>query len=124
MSSHLVRASARSLTLVSLAFALHVGTAAAANSPDTLLQQQRELLSGRTATEAARPRGQLYVRAVRGAGDAHELARRLLLGSAVRAPGRASASAARARGKGDYGDAQQHVQGVLVGRRDAAATRS
>jgi hypothetical protein len=115
---------ARLLTFVLAAFVLHLGAAAAADSPDGLLEQQRELLAGKNTAVSAEPNSRGMANPMSGAGDAQELARRLLLSSATRAPGAARLGDSRRSENWTHTDAQQGMKRVLLGGRDVPAARS
>lgn len=116
MSSRTITTFARSLVLVSSALLFHMGAAAAASSVDDMLEQQRALLAGKTATVSAPSSAQRSVGEERSTGDAQDFARRLLLGVT---PGQLHPAASRVSGDRVYGDAQVLARQLLLGARGA-----
>jgi hypothetical protein len=120
MSSRTITTLAHSLTLVPAALILHSGAAAAANSVDNLLEQQRAVLAGRVVAVSV-PANAHHAQSMRSTDDAQEHARRLLLDLPSRARAERQLAASGARGSWVYGDAQVLAQHLLAGRSSAAA---
>jgi len=139
MSFHNSRTFVRSLTPALTAVLLHIGTAAAADHTETVVQpdsqrsaglmrptgdaqeQAREILLGVTS---AHPTAQSAVKTQRSRGDAQESARQLLLGVTTPASGQKQTDLSRATQKHVHGDAQVLAREVLLGRRAAVAAGS
>jgi hypothetical protein len=116
MSSRITWPFARSFTIVAAVLLFRIGAAAAANSVDDVLQQQRDLLAGRPATVAALFSEQRSAGEDGPPGDAQESARRLLLGVT---PGQLHPGVSTASGDRIYGDAQVLARHLLLGNRGA-----
>jgi len=139
MSFHNSRTLVRSLTPVLAAVLLHIGTAAAADHTETVVQpdsqrsaglmrptgdaqeQAREILLGVTS---AHPTAQSAVKTQRSRGDAQESARQLLLGVTTPASGQKQTDLSRATQRHVHGDAQVLAREVILGRRAAVAAGS
>jgi len=121
MSSRTIRTFAHPLKLAATGVLLYIGAAGASESPDNLLQQQRDLLAGTPARLSAPAHAPGAAGADRSTGDAQELARRLLLG--ITAPPAAQLGTAHATTweRPFHGDAQQLAREVLIGYRDMPA---
>lgn len=117
MSFRIIRTLARSLTIVPAVLLFHAGVAAAADSADDFMQQQRDLLAGRRIAPVTAPSSARHSSGEdRPTGDAQESARRLLLGVA---PDRLRPEASRSSGDRRYGDAQLMARQLLLGSRGA-----
>lgn len=116
MSSRITWPFARSFTIVPAVLLFRIGAAAAADSVDELLQQQRDLLAGRTATVAALSNEQRSAGEDGPPGDAQDSARRLLLGVT---PGQLHPGVSTASGDRVYGDAQVLARRLLLVNRAA-----
>jgi hypothetical protein len=135
MSLHSVKSFSRPLLLAAAALLIHTGSVVAADSAGDVQQQMREVLAGKIAIQSAPPSDRRDERAVRSAGDAQELARRLLRGvpdARVRGT-EAITRAAQAAARDDSalrerprvrGDAQAIAQRLLLGQRNATAAGS
>ena len=139
MSFHNSRTLVRSLTPALAAVLLHIGTAAAGDHTETVVQpdsqrsaglmrptgdaqeQAREILLGVTS---AHPTAQSAVKTQRSRGDAQESARQLLLGVTTPASGHEQIDLSRATQRHVHGDAQVLAREVLLGRRAAVAAGS
>jgi hypothetical protein len=111
MSSRTLKTLTRTSTLIPAAFLFYMGAAVAGNSPQDLMQQQRNVLAGRTTVTVAA--GAQRTASPQGASaDAQELARRVILGTGTVHHPQSAASAANARG---HGDAQSLARNVLLG---------
>lgn len=118
------------LALLPAAFLVHIGAAAAGDSAGDVQQQVRDLLSGRSQAQFGAPAAQSTDRSAKYPGDAHDSARRLLLGlTESTGPGRAMArpenaaaqvSSAVHRNTHGYDDAQATARGLIMGRSNAA----
>ena len=111
--------------LVPAALLLHLGAAAAADSTDSVLQLQREVLAGRTATALAPPQTQ-SVHAVLQPSDTQELVQQQLLGTRNQAEATRAADAPAVAGRDVYtsgarSDLQVLAQRLLLGSRSGAA---
>ena len=100
MPAPTIRAFARALNLAPLALIVHVGAAAAGETP--------------TASPPANAQ-----HGARARGDAQESARQLLLGATHSTAG-PSPEVSRTNGSRRHGDAQLYAQHLLLGRRDGA----
>lgn len=117
MSRNIIRTLARSLTILSAVLLFQTGVAAAADSVDDFMQQQRDLLAGRRIAPVTAPSSARHSSGEeRATGDAQESARQLLLGVA---PDRLRPDASRASGGRVYGDAQLLARQLLLGGRAA-----
>ncbi|HEY7887440.1 MAG TPA: hypothetical protein VIC29_04355 [Steroidobacteraceae bacterium] len=128
MLRSIVNSSARSLPLAAAALLIHIGTAAAATSPD-FQTEVSAVLAGNIAA-----RSSLQTNSTRGEpsgsnNDAQQFARLLLLGWSVSHPGRdrsAAQSGSRTaadvtrRGARAQGDIQSMVRRFLMGKTSAA----
>jgi hypothetical protein len=83
MSQHIAKLIKAPLVLASAALAVHIGTAAAADSKADFQQQVREMLSGAPATHFIPQSGQSDSRPTTSAADSQAFARQLLLGATV-----------------------------------------
>lgn len=144
MPAPIIRAFARSLMLVPLAFFFHAGSAAAGETPTVAApnaqhsagarrvtgdaqESARQLLLGVTSHAPILPtpdvsnaqNAQRNARVTRVRGDAQESARQLLLGATTHTPALPSPEVSRANGNRRHGDAQVYAQHLLLGRRDA-----
>jgi hypothetical protein len=124
VSHRIIRAFARSLTLVPVALVVHIGAAAAGGSVDDLLERQRALLSGRATAISAPASAQRSTGEVKSTGDAQEQARRVLFAVPTRNSSPQQPHVSRASGDRVYGDAQALARHVLLGRGDAPAAGS
>ena len=122
MSPRFMRSFSHTLAAIPAVFLIHIGGAAAGDSAGDVQQQIRELLSGRTQTQAAAPVERGADRTVTSPVDAQDSARRLLLGltdsqglvtSAIGGP-------AGQRNVHVYGDAQAMARSLILGQSQAA----
>ena len=128
MSSPILRAFARSLLLVPFALSVHIGAAAAADSPSRVIgdaqESARQLLLGTTTHTSDLPNDskttnlQHNVPVARLTGDAQESARQLLVGATTHTEALPSPEVSKGRGNRMRGDAQVAAQHLLLGRRD------
>jgi len=125
MFVHITRRLSRALPLTAAALFLHFGSAAAANPPDDIQQQMREVLTGSIATHAIPHSASDPANAAHSNVDTQAFVRQLLLGWSVsRAPdARAtkqklqadvSQSSQQPRADGDF---QSTVRQSLLGER-------
>lgn len=130
MSPRFTRFFTRPLALLAAAFLVHIGAAAAGNSAGDVQQQVRDLLSGRSQAQFGAPAAQSTERTAKSPGDAHDSARRLLLGlTESTGPGRAitrpenataQVSSAVRRNAHGYDDAQAMARSLILGRSNSA----
>jgi hypothetical protein len=130
MSPRFTRFFTHPLALLPAAFLVHIGAAAAGDSAGDVQQQVRDLLSGRSQAQFRAPAEQSTDRTAKSPGDAHDSARRLLLGltesrgpgGAIARPGNAGAqvSSAVQRNTHGYDDAQATARSLILDRSNAA----
>jgi hypothetical protein len=132
MSPRFTRFFTHPLALLPAAFLVHVGAAVAGDSAGDVQQQVRDLLSGRGQAQFGAPAERSGDRTAKSPDDAHDSARRLLLGltESPRPGSRAMAqpenaahqvSSAVQRNAHGYDDAQAMARSLILGRSDAAA---
>ena len=131
MSPRFTRFFTHPLALLPAAFLVHIGAAVAGDSAGDVQQQVRDLLSGRSQAQFGAPAEQSADRTAKSPGDAHDSARRLLLGltestgpgsRAMARPENAAAqvSSAVQRNTHGYHDAQATARSLILGRSNAA----
>ena len=104
---------ARSLILAPAALVLHIAAAAAANSPDDLLEQQRTVLSGKVTHSAAPASAQRQATGSRT--EPLELTRRVLSGAPAPVSDPLRPNAEGLLGRHSAPDVQDWAQHVLAG---------
>ena len=130
MSPRFTRFFIHPLALLPAAFLVHIGAAVAGDSAGDVQQQVRDLLSGRSQAQFGAPAEQSTDRTAKSPGDAHDSARRLLLGltestgpgRAVARPENAAAQVSSAVHRNTHGhdDAQATARSLILGRSNAA----
>jgi hypothetical protein len=132
MSSRFMKFFRRPSALIPVVFLIHIGGAAAGDSAGDVQQKIRELLSGRPQAQSATPAAQTSDRTVRSSGDAHDSARRLLLGLTdasgqgarpIARPDNAAAQVGSVvpRNRHSYDDAQAMARSLILGRSNGAS---
>jgi hypothetical protein len=127
MSPRFTRFFTHPLALVPAAFLVHIGAAVAGDSAGDVQQQVRDLLSGRSQAQFGAPAERSADRTAKSPDDAHDSARRLLLGltESTRPGSRAMArvenaapqvSPAVQRNAHGYDDAQAMARSLILGR--------
>jgi hypothetical protein len=128
MSPRFTRFFTHPLALVPAAFLVHIGAAVAGDSAGDVQQQVRDLLSGRSQAQFGAPAERSADRSAKSPDDAHDSARRLLLGltestrpgSSAMARAAPQVSSAVQRNAHGYDDAQAMARSLILGRSDAA----
>jgi hypothetical protein len=131
MSPRFTRFFTHPWAFLAAALLVHIGAAAAGDSAGDVQQQVRDLLTGRSQAQFGVPAEQSTDRTAKSPGDAHDSARRLLLGLTESAgPGSramarpesvaAHVSPAVARDVHVYDDAQAMARSLILGRSNTA----
>ena len=131
MSPRFTRFFTHPLALLPAAFLVHIGAAVAGDSAGDVQQRVRDLLSGRSQAQFGAPAELSTDRTAKSPDDAHDSARRLLLGLTEstgprsRAMGRLEnaapqVSSAVQRNAHNYDDAQARARSLILGRSDTA----